>query len=718
MKKLLSLLLLALSIQLNAQIISGIVTDKHKTSIPGANVFLKNTYQGIMTDTKGRFSFKSNLKGKQSLIISFLGYKDYILTCDISKMNNLNIILKEKINKLNAVSITAGSFSAGDKSKITALNSIDVVTTAGSVGNLVAAFQKLPGATINAENGRLFIRGGNSAETQTFIDGMKVFKAYSSSPNNIPTRSRYSPMLFKGMNLSTGGYSAEYGQALSGILLLDTKDIPAEETTDISIMSVGVGLGKTIKKENSSLTFSSAYTNLKPYSSLFPDKYDWIKPYESFGGEAVYRKQLSNGLLKIYTGISTSNFHLYQDDINYKKAIEYKTKDNDIYLNTSYRGQLNDKLLINTGISYSYSKKNDIATSSITNERENKGHNLHAKLAIKKIFNESFKINMGTEHFFKDIKQNLYSSEYKNHLNNKLTNNISAIFTEAHLSIANMFAIRLGLRGEYSDYTKKFNIAPRISLAQKISEHNQISFAYGIFHQESQDIYRIVNTNLINEKSEQYLFNFQHNSHGRMLRAEIYYKKYSDLIKYDKINNYKSYNNNGKGYAQGLDILWKDSKSVPFLEYRLSYSFIDTKRDYLYYNKEAMTPFTAKHNLSLVCKYWLAPINSLLGISYSYNSGRAYNNPNKRAFMNEKSKDYNDVSLSWSYLISQQKILFISISNIFGFDNVYSHKFTNTANSNGIFESMAIKPSAKRFFMAGLFITISKDKDQNQLDYL
>ena len=718
MKRLIILLLIVTSLQTSAQTISGIVTDKCNRPIPGANVFIKDTYQGIMTDKEGFFSFTSNLKGEQTLIVAFLGYEDYSLRLDISKMNNLKIILKSKINKLDAVTITAGSFSAGDKSKVTALSPIDVVTTAGSVGNLVAAFQKLPGATINAESGKLFIRGGNSQETQTFIDGMRVFKPYSSSPNNIPTRSRYSPMLFKGMNLSSGGYSAEYGQALSGVLLLDTKDVPVEETTDISIMTVGLGLAKTIKGKDNSLTFSTSYSNLKPYKTLFPDKYKWVKPYESFGGEAVYRHELPKGLLKLYTSASYSNFHLFQDNINYTKAVEYKTKDNDIYLNASYRGEIKDDLLINAGISYSYSNKSDIATTSITNERENKGHNLHMKVVVKKIFNDSFKVKAGAEHFTKDINQNLYSSEYDATLKQNLKTNTSSIFTEANLSISQIFAIRLGIRGEYSDYNKDFKLAPRISLAQKISEHNQIAFAYGRFYQDTQDKYRIVKPHLTYENSEQYIFNIQHNSEGRMLRTEIYYKKYKDLLKYEKSSNYNSYKNNGRGYAKGLDILWKDSKSIPSLEYRLSYSFIDSKRDYLYYTEEAYTRFTAKHNLSLVCKYWIPSLKSLLGVSYSYNSGRPYHNPNKSTFMSETTKSYNDISLSWSYLISQQKILFISISNLFGFDNIYSYDFANSANSNGIFNSMAIRPSAKRFFMAGLFITISSDKKKNQLDYL
>jgi hypothetical protein len=48
--------------------------------------------------------------------------------------------------------------------------------------------------------------------------------------------------LFSGRFFSTGGYSAEYGEALS-CLLLNTEDNPDQNKTEISLMTVGVGLG-------------------------------------------------------------------------------------------------------------------------------------------------------------------------------------------------------------------------------------------------------------------------------------------------------------------------------------------------------------------------------------------------------------------------------------------------------------------------------------------
>ena len=55
--------------------ISGKVTDSRGQTIPGANAFIKGSYDGASTDAKGEFSFTSTEQGKQILAISFLGYQ-------------------------------------------------------------------------------------------------------------------------------------------------------------------------------------------------------------------------------------------------------------------------------------------------------------------------------------------------------------------------------------------------------------------------------------------------------------------------------------------------------------------------------------------------------------------------------------------------------------------------------------------------------------------
>jgi hypothetical protein len=251
MSKLITLFAIFISSMTYAQtIIKGKVIDAKNLPVFGANVYLDGTYDGATTDENGNFKFTTQETGTQGLIISFLSYETKTMIRDVSAFKDLKIVLQEDMESLDAVIISAGTFEASDNSKVSVLKPLDVVTTASALGDFVGALQTLPGTSTVAEDGRLFVRGGDADETQIFIDGIRVFTPYSPVPNNIPTRGRYSPFLFDGITFSTGGYSAEYGNALSSVLLLNTVDEPDQEKTEIGIMTVGASLGRTEKWEH------------------------------------------------------------------------------------------------------------------------------------------------------------------------------------------------------------------------------------------------------------------------------------------------------------------------------------------------------------------------------------------------------------------------------------------------------------------------------------
>ena len=79
-------------------------------------------------------------------------------------------------------------------------------------------------------------------------------------------------------------------------------------------------------------------------------------------------------------------------------------------------------------------------------------------------------------------------------------------------------------------------------------------------------------------------------------------------------------------------------------------------------------------------------------------------------------KNYNDLSVNFSYLIKPNMILHSSVSNVLGFENVFGYQYNAEPNAEGIYESIAVRPQAKRFLFIGFFITISKDKNANQLN--
>ncbi|WP_282079469.1 TonB-dependent receptor [Aquimarina algiphila] len=709
--------ILALSSNITAQTtITGTVKDSSGNPIPGANVYLDGTYDGSSSNDTGAFSFTTQETGPQTLLISFLSFETYSFMEDVATMKNLNIVLKEDVNSLGSVVLNAGTFSAGDNSKASVLTPLDIVTTAGAAGDYIGALQTLPGTSNVAEDGRLFVRGGDANETNIYIDGLRVFQPFTATTNNIPTRGRFSSFLFKGTNFSTGGYSAEYGDALSSVLLLNTIDEPDQEKTEFQFINVGIGGGNTQKWKNNSLSVNAFYVNLKPYQNIIKQRVEWIKPFQSLSGEAVYRHKFNKGLLKIYGGLSYTDFELIQDDINVPEGVNFGLKNRNLYINSSYKSNLSNGWKIAAGTSFA----NDYNDISIVNtDINNQENSFHAKVKLRKRFSNRFKLNFGAEQFLNSFTEKVETSDFGNFRTSN-NNNSTAAFTEANIFFSKKLALQLGVRGVHNSLLEYTKISPRVSLAYKTSSRSQISLAYGDFYQSPQQEVLKYDTTLDPEKSSHYILNYQFQKNRRTFRAEGYYKSYDRLVKFDTdIPEFNStYSNLGDGYAAGIDLFWRDNESIKNFEYWASYSYLDTKRDYRNYPSQATPNFAAKHNLSLVTKYWIKDWKSLLSTTYNFASGRPYNNPNESVFQNSKTKNFNAINFSWAYLISQQKILYFSVSNVLGTDNIFNYQYANNPNANGNFSRRAIRQNADRFFIVGFFWTISDNKTDNQLDNL
>lgn len=237
------LLFLAGSFSLTAQAkLSGKITDDKNQPLPGANVYLKDTYDGVSSDTDGSFSFITEEEGSGILMVSYIGYKTYSQDVLLDGEDKFfEIVLSEESKELGVVVISAGTFEASDENKAVILRPLDIVTTAGASADIYGALQTLPGTTPIGEAEGLFVRGGSASETRTIIDEMAVQNPFYTSVPDIPSRGRFSPFLFKGTVFSTGGYSAQYGQALSSVLVLKTQDLPPKTQRALSIMAVGFG---------------------------------------------------------------------------------------------------------------------------------------------------------------------------------------------------------------------------------------------------------------------------------------------------------------------------------------------------------------------------------------------------------------------------------------------------------------------------------------------
>jgi outer membrane cobalamin receptor len=686
--------LLILQIGAIAQIrISGQVTDHKKLPLPGANVYLQDTYEGTTADSLGRFNLKTKLNGTQQLSVSFIGYKPFLrkLDLDSAKTIMLNIVLQESDDQMDEVVINAGAFEASDEKKAVVLHVLDIATTPSAQGDIFGALGTLPGVQKVGEDGRVFVRGGEGYETKTFMDGMLVASPYMSKMPDLPTRGRFSPLLFSGTLFSTGAYSAEYGQALSSIVDMKTNSPETENKSSISIMTVGAMASTTKCWKKGSLSLQGDYVTTGLSNLINKQQVDWTKAPVGIDGTLMFRQKTGkSGLFKVFGTFNHSTSGMVYPNTQTGLKQDILLNSSNIYLNNTYTSMLGENWMIQSGLAFNYDHQNiDLDKDLVlTNQKM-----IQAKLGFSRSLNEQTELKFGADwvHFSYEQKIRMDGNYRLPFANNELSG-----FAEIEYKLSKKFATRVGARLENSSLLNGTTLVPRISGAYKTGKHSQFSLAGGEFYQNPENDFLKFAPQLNPEKSSHAVMTWQYQTELKTFRVEGYLKKYSNLVKYTQplATNPLDYSNTGNGHAEGFDIFWRDKETFKLNDYWISYSWINARRNYKDYPTSAIPTYVSEHNLSVVFKRFLVPIHTYASVTYSFASSRPYHDPNLSGFMNAKTKSYNDISLSLTYLMEifgKQSVLHLMVNNLAGFDNVYGYNFSNTPNAAGKYESTPIK---------------------------
>ena len=213
------------------QVIRGTVSDSYSGSpLPGANIVLLNTNppKGTSADENGRFVLKNVPAGRQSLRISFIGYKTLILNDIVvtsAKQVVLNIKLEENVVTVGETEIVAKQRKDRpiNPMALVSARSFTVDETnryAGSYGDPARMAANYAGVVMSRDNRNdIVVRGNSPTGLQYRIDGIEI-----TNPNHFgATGTTGGPVTLLNTNLLTnsdfltGAFPAQYGNAISGI---------------------------------------------------------------------------------------------------------------------------------------------------------------------------------------------------------------------------------------------------------------------------------------------------------------------------------------------------------------------------------------------------------------------------------------------------------------------------------------------------------------------
>ncbi len=228
--------------------IEGFVLDEKAEPLPGANVSLEETRSGASTNPEGKFIILNVRPGIYTLKVQYIGFKTV-------RIQNIQVIA-DQTTKRN-VTLPASTLDLGEELVVTAERPLvekdmtsKVVTMTGSeiqnlsVNNIEEILATQPGVSVlsgtpiakagyNAQGIEDFrLRGGRNNEVGLYIDGVKVsnpvFGGFGTHINNTAIQQ---------LSIVSGGFSAKYGNALSGMINLTTKEADEKTTGSLSYQS-------------------------------------------------------------------------------------------------------------------------------------------------------------------------------------------------------------------------------------------------------------------------------------------------------------------------------------------------------------------------------------------------------------------------------------------------------------------------------------------------
>jgi len=396
MKGLLILVVSLCSFSLIAQsTITGRIIDKETgEGLIGAHIYsMKDWRNGAIAGVDGAFTLQVDLSTPDSLIISFIGFKEVI----VGLSESVTIALEPMEIEGDVVVITAQRPIA-EEFKYMKISKMDIYTNPSAKADPILAVNALPSATTTDESANISLRGSSPLETSVFLNNVPVYDAVRYSQlNGIGTFSIFNTAIIRDVVVFPGNPPLEFGNTSSGIISLTTDDRILEDNSNsvvLSLASIGVTREQKIAKNQSLKLFSNwqpsaaikavnetslesiksfksgdlgvywygsnATFNWKVLNYTVLEGYEFNFEHPSFVGVFDQKKQRSflvsslekslwKGTLSLNNGLSTSN-----GDYEFSSS-KFNVEQKDFFGGLNY-SRSSAKISLKTGLSYDLRK--------------------------------------------------------------------------------------------------------------------------------------------------------------------------------------------------------------------------------------------------------------------------------------------------------------------------------------------------------------------------
>jgi len=568
----------------------GFLTDStNGEAIIYANVVIKDVDRGSSTDKNGYFFIPAIPPGKRTVIISYLGYTTKTVSAVIidGKITELDLKLSPSSIKLNELQVVADKMVRQNETdlglqKITA-KEIEY-TPANVESDVFKIIQASPGVSSTGDvTSRYYVRGGGGDQNEVLLNGVTLYNPFHA----LGIFSSIDPEMISGLEFYKGGFEPKYGNRLSSILNVITKDGNKNEfaaTGQASMLAGKLMLEGPIPDGSFIVTArKSYYTDI--LKNFLNDK---SAPFDFY--DLSFKVNYSNPYFDKGSKFIVHGFYS-NDFINNDNPLKENYLTENLILGGIWRRVWSSPLFSVFNVSYSGYKAKVDANLSEAKPRENTLDDISMNFDFTYVYQSKDELQFGVQNKF------LSSSLKQENLLNKTTTfdqtgwDLSIYFNYKFYRWEKV-GLDLGFRSKLSGLSKNrpFLIEPRFSFTYLPSSLIAFKFAGGWY---SQEVVTLTNENELISIYEPWIIvpNYLNSpqaihlitgiktyfTENLTLEVETYYKSVSNLFdvnsrKYDaRFFDYK--NLDGESYGADAQLKLNSSPLYFTASYSLSWSF-------------------------------------------------------------------------------------------------------------------------------------------------
>lgn len=564
--------------------------SNNQQAVIGASILLfnKDFKKGTRSNSKGSFKFDSVPVGRYSFKVSFVGFETQLqnIVLTSGKELILNIDLNESYVLANTVEVTASkdNFLPINEANIVSTSQFtldDVERFAGSRGDPARMAQNFAGV-LGVSNLRndIIIRGGSPTELLWRLDGLDL-----PNPNHFGTQGatggpvgQINSVLLNNSDFITGAFPSEYGDKMSGVFDLKTRngnEDKYEYIAQLSYNGAELGVEGPLKFTKGSFIANYRYSFLDLFKVMGMDLGIVGVPRYQDGMIKLHLVPNEKNQINITALYGKDNIFMQRDNLSDVVTGDWNLKsgNNNFSVGLTWQYLFSENLYGKLLIGAVYDKYNTNIDSITCDEIA-----IHKVISLDKWFTQNsmegytnFKYNLfytpyknhwitlGVEGKYKfyELNEKRYSfgwGDYTNWDLDKTGNTLQTLsFINWNWKISPEFTSNIGLHSQYLQISNRYTIEPRFGLSWNFIEGQFLNLAFGI-HRQSLPLLLYYSSNDNNTldfmESKHIVLGYSNQLTDNMIfKAETYFKDISKVPVSKGVSDYWSFLNIGTNFG-------------------------------------------------------------------------------------------------------------------------------------------------------------------------